>query len=55
MLQNRQQLLWVTIPLLLAVVLWVLNIELTDERNVRRGIPADFRIHDPHRSYNWRA
>lgn len=34
--------------------LWALNVELTFERNVRRGIPADFRLHNQHRPFNWK-
>ena len=46
---------WVMIGLILAGALWALGIELTYERNIRRDIPADFRIRHLHRSYNWRA
>ena len=35
--------------------LWVLQIEITYERNVRRGIPADFRVHRPHVVNMWKA
>ncbi|HVP50345.1 MAG TPA: hypothetical protein VMT56_03895 [Candidatus Bathyarchaeia archaeon] len=34
-------------------ILWVVRVELTFERNIRRGIPADFRIHNRHRPVNW--
>jgi hypothetical protein len=34
--------------------LWALNVELTFERNLRRGVPADFRIHRSHRPPVWR-
>jgi hypothetical protein len=54
MLQKRR-LLWSMIVLLLAATLWALNVELTYERNVRRGIPADFRIHHSRSSYNWKV
>jgi len=46
---------WVLASLLAAAALWMLNIELTYERNIRRGIPADFRIR-LHRSVKvWRV
>ena len=34
--------------------LWLLDIELTYERNVRRGIPADFSVHRRHQPLNWK-
>jgi hypothetical protein len=52
---NKLRILWVMIALVLAIAFWVLNIELTYERNIRRGIPADFRIHHLHRAYNWKV
>ncbi len=55
MLHNRSRILWMAFALALAIAVWVLNIELTYERNIRRGIPADFRIHHLHRAYNWKA
>jgi hypothetical protein len=55
MLPNRQRILWVMIALLLAVAFWALDIELTYERNIRRGIPADFRIRHSRSVYNSKA
>ena len=39
----------------IASAMWVLDIEITYERNMRRGIPANFRIHHPNAINNWRA
>jgi hypothetical protein len=55
MVENRRRIFWVSLMLLLAVWFWALGIELTYERNVRRGIPADFRIHRSHAVLNSRA
>jgi hypothetical protein len=41
--------------LAMVATLWVVNIELTYERNIRRGIPADFQLRRSHAAYNWRA
>jgi hypothetical protein len=41
--------------LALIVALWALHVELTFERNVRRGLPADFRLHQRHSIPIWRA
>jgi hypothetical protein len=40
--------------LVLIVALWALRVELTFERNIRRGIPADFRVQNEHRPLNWK-
>jgi hypothetical protein len=55
MLGKKQYLCWIGVGLLLIAALWALNIELTYERNIRRGIPADFRIYRSHVAYNARA
>jgi len=54
-LGNKRRIIWALIGLTLAATLWALDIELTYEHNVRRGIPADFRIHRPRAVINWRA
>jgi hypothetical protein len=54
-LRNKRQIIWILAGLVLTAALWALDIELTYERNVRRGIPADFRLHNPHTVYNRRA
>ncbi len=55
MARNRRRALWITIAMLLAVGFWALGIELAYERNIRHGIPADFRIHRSHAVYNART
>lgn len=55
MLRNKLRLLFILLALLTVAVFWVLDIELTYERNIRRGIPADFRIHRPHSLETWRT
>jgi hypothetical protein len=54
LLRNKLRLFFILLALLTAVVFWVLDIEFTYERNIRRGIPADFRIHRPHALETWR-
>ena len=55
MLRNRLRLFFILLALLTAAVFWVLDIEFTYERNIRRGIPADFRMHRPHALETWRT
>jgi hypothetical protein len=54
-LRNKKQALWILGGLIITAALWALNIELTYERNVRRGIPADFRLHRSNATHIWRA
>jgi len=48
MLRYRKHLLWIAIAAALASALWLLNVEITYERNVRH-IPTNFRVphHNP--------
>jgi len=55
MLRNKMRLFFLLLALLAAAVCWVLQIELTYERNIRHGIPADFRIHRPHNLETWQT
>ena len=55
MLRNKLRLLFILLALLAAAAFWALDIELTYERNIRHGIPADFRIHRPHTAETWRT
>ena len=56
MLRNKLRLFFILLALLTAGAFWVLDIELTYERNIRHGIPADFRIHRrPHTLDTWRT
>ena len=36
-------------------VLWILQMEFTYERNMRHGIPADFRDYEPHEVVMWKV
>ena len=47
--------LWLLLALIVLPALWVLQIEFTYERNVRHGIPADFRIQPEHTVVMWKA
>jgi len=55
LLRNKLRLLFIVLAVLTAITFWVLDIEFTYERNIRRGIPADFRIHRPHSAETWRT
>ena len=50
-----KRVLWTLFWMLIASALWALDVEATYEPNVRRGIPADFKLRYPHAVYNWRA
>jgi len=54
MSRYRKCLLWMAATGILACALWVLNIEITYERNVRH-IPADFRVRHRNTTYLWKA
>ncbi len=54
MLRYGRHLLWFATALIIASALWVLNVEITYERNVRH-IPTDFRMHQQSPTYRWRA
>jgi len=54
-MRNKQQITLVLAGIVIAAALWALGIELIYEHNVRRGIPADFRVQRPHAIYNWRT
>jgi hypothetical protein len=55
MFRNKRRVGWGILGLAFVATLWVLNVERTYERNVRQGIPADFRIQNGHRPLNWKA
>jgi len=55
MLRNSKRVLWLLVGLVIASALWALDVEVTYEHNVRRGIPADFRSHHRNTAYNSRA
>ena len=54
MLRYRKHLLWIAVAAVLASALWVLNVEITYERNVRH-IPTDFRVRRHNPPYRWKA
>lgn len=51
---NRKLLVLLALAVALPA-LWVLQIEFTYERNVRHGIPADFRVHPQHTVVMWKV
>ena len=55
MSRNKRLILWMLAWLVIASALWVLDIEATYERNVRRGIPANLQLQNPHRVVQWSA
>jgi hypothetical protein len=46
---------WIIAGFVFVAIVWALSVELTYERNIRRGIPADFRIFRMRTVYNWRT
>jgi hypothetical protein len=50
-----RKLLWLLIAVIALPALWMLEIEVTYERNVRRGIPADFHIEPEHTVVMWKV
>jgi hypothetical protein len=55
MSRNKRHFLWMLVWLAIASAVWVLDIEITYEHNVRRGIPANFQFQNPHRVPQWRT
>jgi hypothetical protein len=53
-LRYRKRLLWMLLGVVLASVLWVLNVEITYESNARH-VPIQFRLRTHARPYNWKA
>ena len=54
MLRYRKRLLWIAVVIALTSALWVLNVEITYERNVRH-IPTNFRVRHHNPPYRWKA
>lgn len=50
-----KKLLWLLVALTALPVLWILHVEYTYERNMRNGIPADFRDYEPHEVVMWKV
>jgi hypothetical protein len=53
-LRMRYRIFWIFGILAIVAAMWALNVELTFERNLQRGIPADFRLGSEHRPVNWK-
>jgi hypothetical protein len=53
-LRYRKRLLWMLLALVAVSALWVVEVEITYERNARH-IPTQFRIRAQSRPYNWKA
>ncbi len=47
--------LWLLVALIALPALWILTVEVTYERNVRHGIPADFLEHRKQEVVLWRV
>ncbi|HME32848.1 MAG TPA: hypothetical protein VKG65_08870 [Terriglobales bacterium] len=54
MSRYRKRLLWIAVAAIMACGFWVLNVEITYERNVRH-IPTDFRVRRHNPTYLWKA
>ena len=50
-----KKLLWLLAALIAVPALWILEVEVTYERNVRHGIPADFREHRQYEVVMWQV
>ena len=54
-LRTNKRLLWTLAVLAILPVYWVLQVEVTYERNIRRGIPANFHLMRPHVVQMWKV
>ena len=54
-LRVHRRWLWLLLGILALPILWMLQIEFAYERNVRHGIPADFREYEPHDVVMWKV
>jgi len=54
MFRYKKRLLWLAVATILASGLWVLNVEITYEHNVRH-IPTNFREHHHAPAHRWKA
>jgi hypothetical protein len=53
-LRKKKQVLWIVLAAVFAFSLWLLNIELTYERNVRH-MPAEFQPYRHVITHSWKA
>jgi hypothetical protein len=51
----NKRLLWTVALLLILPLYWVLQVEVTYQRNIRRGIPANFEVRIPHVVEMWKV
>lgn len=51
----KKRMLWALVPAVVLPALWVLQIEVTYQHNIRHGIPADFSIHHRHVVPLWKV
>ena len=51
----NKRMVWALLAAVTLPALWMLEIEVTYERNIRHGIPADFSIQRPHVVQVWKA
>jgi hypothetical protein len=49
-----RKIFWILAILAAVGTMWALNVEITFERNLHRGIPADFRMRSEHRPVSWK-
>jgi hypothetical protein len=54
-LRINKRLLWILAVLVILPLYWVLQVEVTYERNIKRGIPANFEIQRPHVIEMWKV
>ena len=54
-LKTERRWLWLLLALLALPILWILQIEVSYERNIRHGIPADFQEYEPHEVVMWKV
>ena len=54
MLRYSKRLLWIVVATILVCGLWILNVEITYEHNVRH-IPTDFRVRHRNQTYLWKT
>lgn len=53
-IKTKKRILLGVAGLALLPVFWIMQIEVTYERNIRRGIPADFHLMRPHVVRMWK-
>jgi hypothetical protein len=54
-IKTRKRMLWGVAAIAFLPDFWILQIEVTYEHNIRRGIPADFHLRRPHVVQMWKA